>query len=142
GVLVDPDRDREPEDGHEEDGEVADDLPRAGAEEVEGAGGGQLVYEHHVNAPVREGACRPDSRRRTRAPRPSRPRSGRPRRRSASRRASSSYGFQPPVEVAEQIERPRDEDGAVGPGALSGAVEGICGIWNRFDVGEKLPREL
>src|SRR6266480_2792020 len=140
-ILVDPHRHGQPEDRDEEDGEVADDRPRAGAEEIEGAAGGELVVDH-VHAPIREGACRRDSRRRTRAPRPSRPRSGRPRTRSASRRAQSSYGFQPTEEVSEEIERSGDEHAAAGSSTLPGAVECSCGIWNRFDVGEKLPREV
>src|SRR6185437_4933449 len=61
---------------------------------------------------------------------------------SASRRTQSSYGFQPAEEVSEEIERSGDEHSATGSSALQGAVECSCGIWNRFDVGEKLPREL
>src|SRR4029453_11960782 len=61
---------------------------------------------------------------------------------SAFGRAQSSYGFQPTEEVSEEIERSGDEHAAAGSRALPGAVECSCGIWNRFDVGEKLPREV
>src|SRR5262245_16745858 len=139
-VLVDPERGREPEDDDEEDRQVADDDPRAVAEEVEDS----VIGYQHVRL-LREGAFRRGSRRRTRDRRSPERRRPRLRRRSGARRTVPWYVLESDGEIGQQVQRTGDENGSVAARQLARAGECVARVGKRLDrveMGPRAAREL
>src|SRR5262245_50538292 len=134
-VLVDPERGREPEDDDEEDRQVADDDPRAVAEEVEDS----VIGYQHVRL-LREGAFRRGSRRRTRDRRSPERRRPRLRRRSGARRTVPWYVLESDDEIGQEVERTGDEKGSVVAREVACTGECIARFGDRLDrVEVRLP---
>src|SRR5947209_7891758 len=96
-------------------------------------------------SPVKAPVSRLRSRRRTRARRTPATRPPRTRERLTVNDAAAWYALVADGEIGEQVERARDEEGAVGAGQIAGVDESGQRVFQRFDRRETrrgAPREL